>query len=90
MEEEEEERVGEEDPGSGEAVLLINQSHQLSGLTKTRDPRSLEGWGQDGDVDKYHRLEVGEEGLKERAAASSEGPASGPPNNRCVGLGEGV
>lgn len=30
----------------GVGTPLINQSHQLSGLTKTRDLGSLGGWGQ--------------------------------------------
>ena len=49
MEEEEEEKGGGGQGAQGEVgagAPLINQSHQLSGLTKTRDPGSFGGLGQ--------------------------------------------
>lgn len=73
----------------GVGAPLINQSHQLSGLTKTRDPVSLGGWEQGGCED--HPMGFGEGKDDLRGGILLTGTCLKPPKTTgvCV-AGEGL
>ena len=87
MEEEEEEKGGGGQGAQGEVgagAPLINQSHQLSGLTKTRDPGSFGGWGREWGGASHLRGCEGEK-AEMRGSILLRGPASGPSKQQvCV------
>lgn len=74
----------------GLGARLINQSHQLSGLTKTRDPGSLGGWGQGAGSKPSAGVDGGGGKAEMRGSILLRGPCLKTPQTTGVCAGGGV